>query len=377
MPHVLLFIILLLTMATTLPAMAKDSFTVVIDAGHGGKDPGAVGTRTNEKSINIAVARRLKELFASRMKDAEVHMTRTGDYFVTLQGRCDFANRKKADIFISIHANALSRKNPAWSRTHGASVYTMGLDRTQTNLAVAMRENEVMKLEDDYTTVYEGFDPSSTESYIIFEMMQSQNLDKSIALAEAVQNQLVRHAGRKNNGVRQAPLWVLVRTAMPAILVELDYISNPATEKFMMSESGVNRLAEAIFKGVERYRENNGMRIRPPRRAEGDREPEPQAEPEPEKADEPEPQKQATEAPASEGVRYKVQFMTSPRVLPAGHSSFKGIRKPEYYREGGMVKYTTGSFATMAEAQKELTRVKKKFRDAFIIKTRNGKRVKN
>lgn len=374
MPHVLLFIISLMMLATALPAMAKDSFTVVIDAGHGGKDPGAVGTRTNEKSINIAVARRLKELFASRMKDADVHMTRTGDYFVTLQGRCDFANRKKADIFISIHANALSRKNPAWSRTHGASVYTMGLDRTQTNLAVAMRENEVMKLEDDYRTVYEGFDPSSTESYIIFEMMQSQNLDKSIALAEAVQNQLVRHAGRKNNGVRQAPLWVLVRTAMPAILVELDYISNPTTEKYMMSDAGVNRLAEAIFKGVERYRENNGMRVRPPRKpAEQQPQPEQTAEPQ-QPAAEPE---QSAEADTREGVRYKVQFMTSPRVLASGHRSFKGIRKTEYYREGGMVKYTTGSFATLADAKKELARVKKKFPDAFIIKTRNGKRVKD
>ena len=139
------------------------------------------------------------------MNDVNVIMTRSNDTFVTLQGRADMANRKHADIFISIHANSVDKKSPMFTSVNGAAVYTLGLQRSETNLSVAMRENAVMKLEPDYSTTYEGFDPSSAESYIAFEMMQHTNLDQSIELAEAVQNQLVRTAGRKNNGVRRAP----------------------------------------------------------------------------------------------------------------------------------------------------------------------------
>ncbi len=188
------------------------------------------------------------------MNDVNVIMTRSNDTFVTLQGRADMANRKHADIFISIHANSVDKKSPMFTSVNGAAVYTLGLQRSETNLSVAMRENAVMKLEPDYSTTYEGFDPSSAESYIAFEMMQHTNLDQSIELAEAVQNQLVRTAGRKNNGVRQAPFWVLVRTSMPAILVELDFICNPAMEKFMASEQGQKKLALAIYRGIEKYR---------------------------------------------------------------------------------------------------------------------------
>ncbi len=373
MHKILSCIIILLSVFVSVPVAGAKDFVVVLDPGHGGRDAGALGLRTNEKTINLKVAKKLKELIEDGMSDAKVEMTREGDRFVQLQGRADFANSRHADVFISIHANSLDRKSPSYSRVHGAAVYTLGLDRSDTNLAVAMRENAVMKLEDDYSTVYEGFDPSSTESYIAFEMMQHKNMDQSIALAEAVQNQLVRTAGRKNNGVRQAPFWVLVRTSMPAILVELDFISNPQMEKYMASESGSSALAKAIYNGLDRYRKGTGRPSEGRRHKEGVKKSEQET-----TAPAPETKPRAEEAPrAAKGeIVYKIQFMTSPKVLTKGHKNFKGLGDVEYYKEGGMVKYTTGSYGTMAEANKALSGVKKKFSDAFVIKTRDGRRVR-
>lgn len=356
------------------PAAAAKDFTVVIDAGHGGRDAGALGLRTNEKSINLSVARKLRKLILDNMDDAKVEMTRDKDVFVTLQGRADFANRKHADVFISIHANSLDRKSPSYSRVNGAAVYTLGLDRSDTNLSVAMRENAVMKMEDDYTTVYEGFDPSSTESYIAFEMMQHKNMDQSVRLAEAVQNQLVRTAGRKNNGVRQAPFWVLVRTSMPAILVELDFISNPRMEKFMASDEGSSLLATAIYNGLSSYRNRAGkpVKVKPAQPKTDDTD---TIETAPKAGKETAPDNSKAEADKGKTV-YKIQFLTAPTRLQAGHRNFKGLKNVEHYRDGNIYKYTVGSYGSMAEASKALPKVKAKFPDAFVIKTRDGKRIK-
>lgn len=353
---------LVLMLPALIPARAEGDFVIVLDPGHGGRDAGALGQRTNEKSINLLVAQKLAKMLEKSMPDVKVYMTREGDRFVTLQGRADFANRKKADLFISIHANSVDAKSPARTKVNGAAVYTLGLDRSDTNLAVAMRENEVMKLEDDYNSTYEGFDPSSTESYIAFEMMQHKNMDQSIALAEAVQNQLVRTAGRKNNGVRQAPFWVLVRTSMPAILVELDFICNPTMEKFMGSDEGSSKLAQSICAGVERYRSG-----RPVKRPHYDI-PEPKA---PEKTPE-----NVKGDPAPSPIIYKVQFLTAPKAYKKGAPELKGFKGVDSYKDGGMVKYTVGEFSSQAEAAGKLAEVKKKFPDAFIIKTRDGKRIK-
>lgn len=354
---------------------AEKGFTVMIDPGHGGKDAGALGRRTNEKTINLAVAKKVRDLIDDNMKDAKVEMTRDGDYFVTLQGRSNMANRKQADIFVSIHANAIDKKSPLHSSINGAAVYTLGLRKSETNLSIAMRENEVMKLEPDYSTTYQGFDPSSTESYIAFEMMQHSNMDQSIELAEAVQNELVRTAGRKNNGVRQAPFWVLVGTSMPAILVELDFICNPAMERFMMSEKGQDKLALAIYRGIEKYR-----KVKSPSKVEPTISDIREAERETAKkeaAREAESQQAASENVYSkEDVVYKIQFLTAPSPLRKKDSRFKGLSPVDYYKDGGMVKYTYGNFSSQAEATAELKKVKKKFRDAFVIKTRDGKRIK-
>lgn len=357
--HILrLLLLFALLLPGTLRSEAKE-FVIVIDAGHGGKDGGALGQCSNEKTINLTVAKKLASLIKKEMMDARTVLTRDKDVFVTLQGRADIANRAGADIFISIHANSVDKKNKNRAQINGASVYTLGLKKSDTNLAVAMRENSVMKLETDYSTTYHGFDPSSAESYIMFEMMQHNNLDQSITLAQDIQRQLVKTASRKNNGVRQAPFWVLVSTGMPAVLVELDFISNPEAEKFMTSESGSTALAKAIFNGIRQYR--GGVSS---------------VDPAPEHKKAPEHETVAEETTSDSPIIYKIQFLSAPRELQASDSRLKGIDNVEHYRDGKVVKYTSGAFLTQSEAGKELPKIKKKYPDAFIIKTRDGKRIK-
>ena len=371
----LLVIVLLFPVVSR--AAADKEFVVMIDPGHGGKDAGALGQRTNEKTINLAVGKKLQKLINSKMKDAKAEMTRDGDYFITLKERPNIAKRKNADIFVSIHANSIDKKSPLHSSINGAAVYTLGLKKSDTNLSVAMRENAVMKLEADYSTTYEGFDPSSAESYIAFEMMQHSNMDQSIQLAEAVQNALVRTAGRANKGVRQAPFWVLVGTSMPAILVELDYICNPAMEKFMASEEGQDKLALAIYQGIERFRRNSSKTVgkKGYPTTEDVREAEESVAARAAVSDENETSPATTVTPKGELV-YKIQFLTTPSVLKKNDSRLKGLSPVDYYKDGGTYKYTYGSYPSSAAAASDLKKVKKQFPDAFVIRMRDGKRVK-
>lgn len=230
-------------------------FTVVIDAGHGGKDTGATGDSGREKDINLAVALKAGELISEAFGSDEVKVvyTRDKDVFVPLQNRCDIANHAGGDLFISIHVNSVDAKSPRRKTVEGASVYTLGLGRSKENLEVAKRENSVMTLEPDYSTRYEGFDPNSTESYIMFEMTANRHLDRSIRFASMVQKELVSTAGRVDKGVRQDIFWVLVHTGMPAVLIELDFICNPASEEFLTSKKGTQRLAQAITNAFSEY----------------------------------------------------------------------------------------------------------------------------
>ncbi|MDE6079084.1 MAG: N-acetylmuramoyl-L-alanine amidase [Duncaniella sp.] len=372
--HILLrFILICAAFAATAPQAEAKDFVVVIDPGHGGKDAGALGAKTNEKSINLKVANKLAALIEKDMEDARAVMTRSTDKFVTLQGRADIANRAGADIFVSIHANSVDFKNKNRASIHGAAVYTLGLRKSETNLAVAMRENAVIKLEQDYSTTYHGFDPSSAESYIMFEMMQHNNLDQSINLAQAIQKQLVSTAKRKNNGVKQAPFWVLVSTGMPAVLVELDFISNPAAENYMSSDEGSSALARAIFNGIKNYRASAALidEEKPARKNAVKDAANTAAEPtETAAAD------ATQDSSTKQDVVYKIQFLSSPTKLKTSDQRLKGLGKTEHYRDGKLYKYTTGSFSSMREAQKELSKVRKKYPDAFVIKTRDGKRIK-
>lgn len=243
--------------------MAANKYVVVIDAGHGGKDHGAIDNNVREKDINLNVALKLGDYIKKHGKNIKVVYTRDKDEYLTLQQRADKANKAKGDLFISIHTNSVDKSNPNRTKVEGASTYTLGLHKNDNNMNVARRENSVMTLENNYETKYSGFDPQSDESYIIFEMAQKANMANSVKFAEQVQKQLTKQAGRKDRGVHQAGFWVLWATSMPSVLVELDFICNPTTAKFLSSKSGEDQLAKGIgtatiayFKALEQHDKN-------------------------------------------------------------------------------------------------------------------------
>lgn len=237
----------------------KDVFTVVIDAGHGGHDSGAIGNNVKEKDINLGVAKKLAAKIKKQLKDVKVVMTRDNDTFVTLQNRAKIANENKGNLFISIHTNSLDKSNPNRKKVSGASVYALGLHKDQSNLQVARRENSVIELEKNFEQKYSGFDPSKDESYIIFEMAQKKNLGQSLKFADLAQKSLVKEAKRADRGVKQAGFWVLWATSMPAVLVELDFICNPNSAVYMGSEKGQSQLADALCKAIEKYVGNKNL----------------------------------------------------------------------------------------------------------------------
>lgn len=241
--------------AVTAPAKQKE-FTVVIDAGHGGHDHGAVDNNAREKDINLAVTRKLAALINKKMKNVNVVLTRDDDTFVSLQERANIANRNKGDLFISIHTNSVDKSNPNRTKVSGASVYALGPQKDANNLKVAQRENSVIELESNYHQKYSGFDPSKDESYIIFEMAQKKTLGQSLRFADQAQKEMVKTAGRADRGVKQAGFWVLWATSMPAVLVELDFICNPKEAEYLSSASGQDELATALFNAVKSYVEN-------------------------------------------------------------------------------------------------------------------------
>lgn len=232
-------------------AAAATTFTLVLDAGHGGKDPGALGKSGREKNINLAVTLAVGKLVEQNLRNVKVVYTRKTDTFVELNERAAIANRAKADLFVSIHTNAL----PKGAQGRGSETYTLGMHRAADNLAVAQRENSAIILEKDYETRYEGFDPKSSESYIIFEFMQDKNMERSVRLAQLIQKQF-RSSGRLDKGVHQAGFLVLRATSMPSCLVELGYITTPAEEAYLTSDRGVRELANCIYEAIKKYTEN-------------------------------------------------------------------------------------------------------------------------
>ena len=225
-------------------------YTLVIDAGHGGKDPGAMGNGAKEKNINLAVALALGKLVEQNCKDVKVVYTRKTDVFVELDERANIANKAKADLFISIHTNATAGK----VGPQGAETYTLGMHRAADNLAVAKRENSVITLENDYEEKYEGFDPKSSESYIIFELMQDKNMESSVKFADLVQKQFRNTAKRIDKGVHQAGFLVLRATSMPSVLIELGYINNASEAAYLTTTAGVNAMAKSIYNAFAAYK---------------------------------------------------------------------------------------------------------------------------
>ena len=240
----------LLLLAAMLLSLSIQAFTLVIDAGHGGKDPGAIGRKSKEKNINLAVALELGRLVTKNCPDVKVVYTRKTDVFVELDERARIANKAKADLFISIHVNSTAaRVGP-----QGTETYTLGMHRAADNLEVAKRENSVITLESNYKQRYEGFDPKSSESYIIFELMQDQNMEKSVRLARLIQQQMHSSAKRVDKGVFQAGFLVLRATSMPSALVELGYINNAVEEQYLTSSAGQAALAKSIYNAFVQYK---------------------------------------------------------------------------------------------------------------------------
>lgn len=227
----------------------NSKFTVVIDAGHGGHDPGAIGKITREKDINLSVSLQLGEIIAANNNDVKVVFTRNTDRYLTLQERADIVNNNHADLFICIHTNSAQS-----SSAYGTESFTLGLAKSKGNLDVAMRENSVMLLEDDYKSKYKGFDPASVDSYIMFEFMQDKYIDRSISFASDIQNHFKNYANRSDRGVRQAGFWVLYRSACPSVLIELGFISNSSEEKYLASSTGQKEMAESIYKAFVSFK---------------------------------------------------------------------------------------------------------------------------
>lgn len=359
MPYRRFLAYIFMTLAAVFGVEAK-TFTVVLDPGHGGKDYGAVGAVTNEKSINLDVALEVRRLLAES-EGLKVIMTRSDDRFIELRERAAIANRNHGDLFVSIHVNSVAKSSKNRASVRGASVYALGLHRSESNLEVAKRENSVMELEADYSTRYQGFDPNSAESYIIFELSQNKHLDHSISFAEMVQNELVTTAGRADRGVLQAGFWVLHASAMPAVLIELDFICNPTVEKYLTSANGKKEMARAIANAIAKYTGSKAPAAPSV------------AEPVVEEPN-PQPAQETCAGTNSNVVTYRVQFMASDRKL--GSAYYKGLEDVEPYRHGGMYKYTCGGdFKTEADAERHASKIRSKFPQAFVIKWLNGTRI--
>jgi len=252
------FLIVAMTFLSTVICAQNADYVfdkIVIDAGHGGKDPGATIKGVFEKDITLDVALKAGELIKKKFPDIKVIYTRDKDVFIPLNDRADIANKQKADLFISIHVNSCPKNT-----IFGAETYILGQHRSQENLDVAKMENSVILLEDDYSTRYEGFDPNQAESYIMFEMIQNEFLEQSRLFADKVQKNIVSHTDRKDRGVRQAGFLVLRRTAMPSVLVELGFLSNDSERKFLVSNNGTDQMAQSIFSSVSDYKQRLDVR---------------------------------------------------------------------------------------------------------------------
>jgi len=352
----------LITLLTTLilisgavQAIRNDkNWVIVIDAGHGGKDPGALGSISREKDIVLAIALKTGEYIEKNLKNVTVLYTRKNDTYVELRDRANFANKNKADLFISIHANWAKSKS-----IMGAETYIMGTAKDQQNLEVAMKENEVIFLEDDYSTKYEGFDPKSEESYIMFTLMQKVFQDQSTELASKIQTQFREKVDRHDRDIKQAGFWVLFATTMPSVLIETGFITNTSEEKFLNSKQGQDYLASAIYRAISDY--INAIDTRSSKF--------------PVKKPEPEPKKDITSSemvPAAE-IIFMVQIATSSSKIETKPENFNGLKNVIEINSQGQSKYATGNFTDFSAAVNYRKELETLFPDAFVIAVKDNK----
>ncbi len=357
------FSLILLSFFVVIGLEAKD-FTVVIDAGHGGKDPGAISANKKlyEKDVTLKVALMVGESIKKNHPEVKVLYTRKTDVFVGLNDRARMANKANADLFISIHTNAAKNRT-----AKGAETYTLGIEeeRTERNLEIAKRENGVIFLEDNHEKTYANFNPNSPESYIIFEYMQSEFVKESIHMAQYVQEHLASDANRHDRGVRQAGFLVLNATSMPSILVELGYISNAEDAKYLGSESGQKRMSRCISEAFDKYY-TDLMKLNASQPAvESTRSTTIPASKE---------QPKAIQGDEQQPV-FKVQFLSSSKQLAAEDKAFKGLKPVEFYYDKGLYKYTYGSSTNYNDIIRIKKKVNEKFKDAFIVAFVQGERI--
>ncbi len=355
----ILIILLLLVVAvqhTMAQKSSKKQFTVVIDAGHGGVDPGALGKKSQEKDINFKVSNMLGKMITEKYPEVKVIYTRTTDVKIPLARRADIANKANANLFISIHSNASKNRS-----AHGCQTFTLGAGSDAEAKAAAMYENEVILTEENFEETYKGFDPRSSESYIIFELMRSHDMEMSVRLAEMVQNGMVKNTSLHDRGVSSAGFLVLHRTVMPSILVELGFISNSKDESLIASKEGQEKLVKGIFNGFAEYYE---LYCKGKEAKKSEQKPEAKT-----KQESAKPDKENSGKPV-----FKIQIMTTESKLPGNDKRLKGL-KADYYKENGAYKYTYGE----SEDYNEILRLKKQiagdFKDAFIIAFLNGEKI--
>ena len=381
-PHILYILIclwLLVSPSNVSSVWAKD-FVVVIDAGHGGHDPGAIGKISKEKNINLKVALKLGNLIKQNCNDVKVVYTRSKDVFIPLDRRAEIANNAKADLFISIHTNALANNRTA----KGASTWTLGLAKSDANLEVAKRENSVILYEDDYKTRYAGFNPNSAESYIIFEFMQDKYMEQSVHLASLVQKQFRHHCKRVDRGVHQAGFLVLKASAMPSILVELGFISTPEEERYLNTEEGSSTLAKGIYRAFLSYKREHEIRLTGSSRTALPNDDEvtdtevaqiDSTESENEKPQNtPRTDKLVTEAKTQRPI--VVESTTNDSEITFKIQILTGLKDVDYYKENGLYKYTYGASSDYNKVLRtRRNTVTPLFKDAFIIAFRNGEKM--
>ena len=343
------FGVLLLIFLMPLCALAQKGEkiqTIVIDAGHGGKDTGALGKVTTEKALNLAVALKFGAYIEENMPDVKVIYTRKTDKFIELSERAAIANRNNADVFISIHCNSTEGTTTA----NGAETYVMGESKNEKNLAVAKKENASILLEDN-TDAYDNFDPNSTEAYILFSLSQSLYQSQSLNIADKVQKQFASK-GRHDRGVQQAGFLVLWKTAMPSILVELGFINNNKEEQFLNSEKGQTQMALALYRAFEEYKREFESENHTP--------------------DKPVAQEKPT---ASGDTYFSVQFASRDKKVSSTDKAFSGVKEVSVYEYNGAFRYISGRFTTKAEATKRQAEVRALgYKDAFVIAFINGER---
>lgn len=375
---------------------ANKRFTLVIDPGHGGHDAGARGAISMEKNINLTVALRFGKYVEQNMPEVRVIYTRKQDVFIPLHERANIANRANADLFISVHTNAL----PAGKVARGFETYTLGMHRAKDNLDVAMRENSVISMEKGFEQTYEGFDPKSSESYIIFEFIQGKNMERSVDLARMIQRSVCDSGCRPDKGVHQAGFLVLRETSMPSCLIELGFITTPDEERLLNDNAKVDDIAKGIYEAFAKYKNKYDRSVSVPYRAANRQEStlpkivpdsykeeaenrrvkkqEPVRRTRASKTDDSDRKadtvaSQSRNAPKDAPV-FKLQIFVGNRNLRKGDTHFKGETEFDSFQEGNLVKYTLGASTNYNEIYRLRKEKMEKFPEAFIIAFKNGKK---